>query len=100
MCSDYSSQYPQKYITVSNNQTLIAHYNTWDGSHDYLSSSLEEESLPGIYLANFALAHSLHVDLAARDEYFRKQSETVQFWRVFAARNKALGRKTDVKVNY
>lgn len=70
----------QNLITLTKGKASIAHYNTWEGSHDYLGGE-EHCPLPGIYLANFALAHSLNVDLSSRDDYFRRNSETARFWR-------------------
>ena len=59
---------------------------------------MEAKDFSGIYLANFALAHSLDIDLSGRDEYFRKKSETVRFWRDLLAKHKADGLKIDMKV--
>lgn len=72
---------------------MIAHFNTWDGSHDFLGGdAMDSMGLPGIYLSNFALAHSLNADLAGRAEYFRKHSRTVQFWREVVAKDRADGK--------
>mmetsp|Transcript_8285 Transcript_8285/g.14035 ORF Transcript_8285/g.14035 Transcript_8285/m.14035 type:complete len:737 (-) Transcript_8285:117-2327(-) len=83
----------QNFIKVSNNKSMIAHYNTWDGSHDFLGGeAMDGMDLPGIYLANFALAHSLNVDLAGREEYFNEHSPTVQFWRDLVTKDRASGK--------
>ena len=82
-----------------NNKTSIAHYNTWDGSHDYLSASIREDQLPEYYITNFAFAHSLHFDLSGRDEYFRKVSETVKYWRNLMVKKASSRREGNEKVH-
>lgn len=93
----------QNFIQVSSNSSIgsgiIAHFNTWDSSHDFLGGEAAAKPLSGVYLSNFALSHSLTPDLHSRAEYFWHESATVKLWRSAVDAYKAEGWSYDSKWN-
>lgn len=100
MSNLYHTAAVQNFIKVSKHNKVVAHYNTWDGSHDFLGGTVSGDKLPGVFMTNFALAHSLNIDLVGRDDYFRSQSRTVRMWRSIVMKDVVDGKYINKAVSF